>query len=440
MRQPLRRQLERLSIDRWAREGVRTLLRATWIGLSIWCLGLGTTLLFDWPIRIEILGALALACIAVGALLLMRRPLRPEVVAQRLDRRFHLDEQLSTALEISASGATEGVASRLIEQSQRTMTRVRRYINTNQRLPWSELIAVLSLALLSLGLLVLTGIRNLDVRLTTTALPPLISPANPENEFPPEPFTPPPGDQATPGDQEQPAPSSVDQAAIAALAEALRDQSITRPAADALEQGDTAGAAQSLRELADQAERISETARNDLATSLREAAQQIETTSPDLADQLHNNAEGLRMNDQASAQALEGLANAVEQLGQGQGQQGQQDQDQQGQGAGQSNEQGQGQGEGQGSGAGQGPPSEQREQSQPSERLGVDGVPLELESEGAGDAPTDGEAEQATAPGGSAGQFERGGSTPDANRVQTGEDPLRIPADLRDVVQEYFSP
>jgi hypothetical protein len=24
--------------------------------------------------------------------------------------------------------------------------------------------------------------------------------------------------------------------------------------------------------------------------------------------------------------------------------------------------------------------------------------------------------------------------------VQTGEDPLRIPADLRDVVQEYFSP
>ncbi|MCG8347100.1 MAG: hypothetical protein MI924_04900 [Chloroflexales bacterium] len=437
MRQPLRRQLERLSSDRWAREGVRILLRSTWIGLSIWCLGLGIYLLFDWPIRIEVLGSIALACIAVGALLLVRRPMSPEVVARRLDKRFHLDEQLSTALEISANKASEGVASRLIEQSQRTMSRVRRYINTNQRLPWAELIAVLSLAMLSLGLLVLTGIRNLDVRLATAALPPLISPVNPEDEFPPEPFTPPPGtqggDQSTPGDQGQPAPSSIDQAAIAALADALRDQSITRPAADALEQGDTAGAAQSLRELADQAERISETARNDLATSLREAAQQMEATSPDLADQLRNSAEGLRINDQASAQALEGLANAVEQLGQGQGQQGQ---DQQGQGAGQGNEQG----AGQGSGVGNGLPSEQREQSQPSERLGVDGVPLELESEGTGDVSTDGEAQQATAPGGSAGQFERGGSTPDANRVQTGEDPLRIPADLRDVVQEYFSP
>jgi len=73
--------------------------------------------------------------------------------------------------------------------------------------------------------------------------------------------------------------------------------------------------------------------------------------------------------------------------------------------------------------------------------LGVDGVPLELESDGPGNTPTQGNPDGPTAPGGgSAGGGGFSSGSPSAAPVEIGDDPLRIPADLRDVVQDYFSP
>lgn len=450
MRQPLRSQLERLASDRWARQGVRTLLRATWAGLSLWCIGLGLSLLLDRPVSFELLGALALSCIAIGAVLLLRRPLRPHEVARRLDRRFNLKEQLGTALEVSAAGPAEGVAERLLEHSSRTIIRVRRHISHHQQLPWGEFAAVLALVLISLGLLMLTGIGSLDLRPAALPLPPLVRAPDPTERFPPEPPGNQPGMGNQPGSGNQPgqvALAPVDQQAIAALADALRDQSVTRPAADALDRGDTAGAAQSLRELADQAGRLSETARRDLAQALDDAARRLQGSNPDLAQQLRENANDLRQGGQQAAAGLSELAETIERLGQGQGpgqmqgqaDQGQTSQGQADQGQGSQGQGDQGQGQNPGSGAGSGPPGDQRAQAQPSERLGVDGVPLELESEGEGNRPTGNEPQGDPRAGNAPGRFERG-SNPSGNRVQTGDDPLRIPADLRDVVQEYFSP
>lgn len=430
MRNSIEIQLNRLARDRWARRGVRVLLRAAWIGLSIWCIGLGLRLLFDWELPYRWIGAASLACLAIGALLILRRPLNAREVARRLDRRFRLDEQLATALELGAGSENNGVAAYLHEHSRRTLGQVRRFINGRQYLPWPELLALLALALIIGGMLVLLGIVPLNLARGPLPLPPLAGPL--DNRPPEEPFAAPPGIQPGPGEALAPGPG--DQQVLAAIAEALRDQSVTRPAAEALDRGDPGGAAQQLRELADQAEQISPGARQELAEALRDAAGQVASSDPTTAAQLEQSAAALEQEGSQPAQGLEQLAEALEQLG------GDQAGQQAGQ-PGQSDGQGQGQGDqaeqGQGGGAGQGLAGEQREQA--GSRLNVDGVPLELESDGPGDTPTEGNAEGGNAASTNSG-FVQGESRPSDGRVQTGEDPLRIPLDLRDVVQDYFTP
>jgi hypothetical protein len=433
VRNSLQIQLDRLASDRWARRGVRMLLRASTLALSLVCLALGAHLLSGLPLRWTWVGAGALLCIAAGAVLVLRPRMRAPEVARRLDRRFRLGEQLSTALE--AGPQAEGVGVYLHEQARRTMAQIRRQVVARQRFPWAELALVLALALLLAGMAVLSGIGPRLPDAIAEPLPPLAAPPDPSERFPEEAFQP-PGSQQAPGIGEAGAPGPGDVAAAAALADALRDQSVTRPAAEALDQGDLGGAASELRELADQAGQLSSDAREDLAEALREAAEQIEQTNPGLADQVRQSADGLEQGPQEAADALENLADAVEQLGQGQ----QPGAGQQAQGQGQGEQQGQAQSQG-GSGAGQGAlPGEQRE-SDSTDRLGVDGVPLELESEGEGDTPAEGEPDgPANAGGGTSGSGDFSPGSQSGERVEIGDDPLRIPADLRDVVQDYFSP
>jgi hypothetical protein len=437
MRYPLRRRFERLASDRWARRALRILLRSAWLGLSIVCIGLGLQMLLGLSIPLEYLGAAALICVALGgALLLLRRRLSAQEVARRLDTRFDLNDQLSTALEVSTRSDAEGVALRLLDQAQATTIQVQRQIAEHRRHPWPELLAVLALLLVGGGLLLMLGLGPPGPTPAAEPLPPLAEPPQANEQDPAQDQQQQQSEQAQSQGQQQSSQtlteemSGYDQQSAAALADALRDQSATRPAADELDQGNIGGAAQELRELADQAEQLSGETRRNLADELRSAASQIEPDRPDMADQLRESAYGLQQEGPSSAEALENLANTVEQLGQG-GMQEEQAQGQQGE-QGQVGQQGQ-----QGSGGSAGdspPPGEQREQSH--ERLGVDGVPLELESDGEGNTPSEGEPETTSAGGGT---FTSGQEAVDETTVQVGEDPLSIPADLRDVVQEYFS-
>lgn len=430
VRNSLQMQLDRLASDRWARRGVRILLRASVLALSLVCVALGLHLAVGWPLRWTWIASGGLGCIALGAALVLRPRLARAEVARRLDRRFRLNEQLTTALEVGPQA--EGVGVYLHEQSRRTLAHIRRQVAANQRFPWADAGLVLALSLLIMGLLVLAGIGPGLPGIAAEPLPPLAAPPDPAEQFPDEPFQPPPGTQPGPGPGTALVPAPGDSAAAAALADALRGQSVTRPAAEALDQGDAAGAAESLRDLADQSSGLSDQARSELAQALREAARDVAPQNPGLAEELRESAEGLAPGAGSPAPAIENLADAVEQLGQGQGEQ----PGQQGQGQGQQ----QGQQQGQGGGAGQSSlPGEQREGS--GERLGVDGVPLELDSNGPGDTPTGGDPSQLPAEGGSGsggGGFSRGSQS--SERVDVGDDPLRIPADLRDVVQDYFSP
>jgi hypothetical protein len=422
-------QLDRLASDRWARRGVLTLLRAVWLALSIWCLALGLHLLFSVPLRYDLLAIASLLCVAIGAALVLRPRMKAQQVARRLDRRFQLNEQLSTALELEGR-PVEGVADYLRDQSRQTMAHLRRTIKQHQGMPWSELGAVVALAIVVLGLLFLAGVTPFGALPGAEPLPPLAQPNDPAQQFPDEPFTPPAGQQTGTGPGDQAVPGVGDQQVLSALADALRDQSVTRSAAESLDRGDVSGAAQTLRELADQSSQLSDQSRSELAEALRDAADQIQGQDPGLAEQVRQSADGLNQGDQGAADALEGLADAVEDLGQtGSPSNGQ---TAPGDSQSQSDD---GQGSGSGSGAGS-LPGEQR--SQTSERLDVDGVPVELEGEGEGNTPTQGNRE-GDAPEGTNDGFTQGGS-PGDDRVETGADPLSIPVDLRDVVQEYFTP
>jgi hypothetical protein len=469
MKQTLNTQLHRMATDRWARNGLRLLLRACWIAVCLCCIALGGVLVWGWPLRLEWLGAAALGCIAVALLILLRPPMRPAEAARRLDRRFGLNEQLATAIEIAGTNPPPGsVGSHLVLQATRNARGLRQQLRKRQRLPWTELFTLLALCLAALGLLLLTGIGTPWFSGQAAALPPLPSVADPADLFE-EPLPPDGQGEPMPGEGGEPMPGEgqgsaqsgaagaqsqsgqgtnpADAQTLEAVANALRDQGATRPAAEALDEGDTSGAAQELRELADQAGQLSQAARDDLAGNLREAASSIGQSDPQMAEQLRESASGLEGSSREASEALDDLAQSIEAMG-GAGQQGDASQSGAGQGegqegsqpgSGQSGQGGQGdqagpQGNGQGSGAGNSSSGQQRA-VQP-ERLGVDGTAVELEAEGGGQSANPQNQPGTTMPGGTGSTA--GGDPQSMGAV--GPDPLRIPLDERDVVQEYFNP
>lgn len=466
MKQTLYSQLDRLVTDRWAWSSLRTLLRACWLGISICCIWLGGSLVWGWPVRVEWLGAAALACVGAALLTLLRPRLRPSDAARRLDRRFGLGEQLATAVEVAGRNPPPGsIGTHLVMHATRTSRGLRQRIRERQRVPWVELLTLLAVALAALGLLLLTGIGGPLLGGQAESLPPLPRAADPAELFedPPEATggeqaggAPGEGEQLAPGEGEQTGAGSeqagtdgeqagqsgeqagagVDPRTMQALADALRDQGATRQAAEALDRADAAGAAQELRQLADQAGQLSDSARGDLADNMREAAREIERTDPQMAEQLRDSARGLEGAGAQPSQALDELAQQLDQqAGAGAGQPGAGEQPGAGQGGAGSEGGAEGaQGDGQGGGAGNAPAGQQRP-VQP-ERLGVDGQPVELSAEGGGQNAADPGRPGTTLPGG-AGTTSGGDPR---NMGATGPDPLRIPLDERDVVQEYFNP
>jgi hypothetical protein len=466
MRYSLTRHLEQIATDRWARRGMRTLLRTAWLSACVWCIGFGGHLLWGWPLRYDILSVAALGILGIGVLLLLRTRMPAIDVARRLDQRFQLNEQLATAVEVSAlSPPRDSLGARLLDESARTAGRLRQQILRNQPTPWSEVLSIVALALVILGLYLLANIAGFDRQAQGLGpLPELARPQDPAEQFPPEP--PPAGQQAlVPGQGagEQATAAVADPRVLGAIADALRDQGATRPAAEALDRGDTAGAAQSLRELADQAGQLSRESRANLANQLDQAAREIARRDPSVAGQLRASADGLDRGDQSAGAALDDLARAIEQLqpgqqaadqqpgqneqggqnqqpGQNQGDQSGQNQ-QPGQGdaaGGQSQADPQGTGPGQGDGAGSGAgnaPGEQRQS--PHSRMGVEGKPLELDARGAGQQTRS--PNRPTTSVGAGGGTTQGGAASGSDGGPIGADPLRVPLEDRDVVQEYFS-
>lgn len=447
---PLITYLNRLAHERRTREGLRIVLRALWLGLCVWCIALGGHLLWGWPLRYNLLAAASCALVGVSLLLLRRRRMTPLEVAQRLDRRFHLDEQLATAVEFATHPAQESLVARLQFESSRTAAQLHRRLQRQRAFPWNDVLALLAMGFVLLGLVVLVLVGRLSGDFAAASLvppPPLVQP-QPDAQVPDEPFQPPsPPEPPDVPENKQPGNGVADPQLLGPLADALREQGATRPAADALDRGDVAGAAQELRELADQASQLSDASRDDLADRLRQAAGQVEARSPQLADQLRQSASGLEAGGQAAEQALGDLAQSIEGLQQSEpptsdpaqnpqpGADAGQQAGEQGSQAAEGGEQGQQAGQS-GSGVGEGT-TEQR-QSAPTSRLGVEGQPLELDAQGSGQNAEQQPGQRPNTDAVVPSTTQGGGGSQQAEAL--GADPLRIPVDERDVVQDYFTP
>ncbi len=437
------------------RRRLRLAARGLWLGLALVVAGLVLRLLgfaIAWPFLV-FPAAFVGAAVAIWGWFSNPSLSR---LTHDYDRHFRFDEMLGTGLEVARRTTRSGtpvsaVEQRLLHETLEATWALRRRVDSRPIVPWREIERLLGLALFGVALLIAGRWTSLpDV--SPVALRPLPSPPA---------ATPQPSPEAAEEQvaAEEPPPEQLspeDQAAADALADALRDSGPGRPAADALDRGDTDSAASELRELADQAGEISPEARRDIAEGLHDAADQLRESQPDRADTIERAADQLEGSPEEAAAGLDDLAGLVDELGQ----------DQPSVAAGEGNDEGR---SAEGQNPGDTPPSsgDGAQSGAPGAQPGGGaGSGLGGESRGAATSPppaagevvplppgpeSDGPRTAATGPQGPNVQLEAGGSRSGpasgsagnggADTPLEGEaDPLRIPPEYRDVVENYFSP
>lgn len=427
-------------------------VRAMWISLTLAVAGLTVRLLgydLTWPF-VVVPAALAGAAVLIDGWL--ANPSLQRLV-RTYDRHFQLGEVLGTGLEVAAQTpdheqAHGQIEQRLVEQALLATYALRRRVAARPLLPLRDVEMLLAVALIGVGTLIASRWSTLpDV--APMAIQPLPTPAPSAPTQSPKATTQP----ASTGDQPAPGLSPEDKAAADAIADGLRDNGATRPAADALDRGATGDAASQLRELAGQASQLSPEARSDIAQGLRGAADRLRANQPDRARRLEQTADAVAGDGQQATKGLEDLANLVDELGR-------KDQTTQNSGQNGDNQSADGQTPGQpspgdgagangpngGGGAGNGLGGESRGGQTTPPAASGDLMPLPPAPDTGGQRTT------ATGPQGPTVQLDAGGtrasgagsatgSTGGSDSPLSGEaDPLRIPPEYRDVVEKYFSP
>src|SRR4029078_6781987 len=100
---------------------------------------------------------------------------------------FRHDEQLATAVEVAATNPPPGsIAARLVMESSHTAELLQRRIARRQRPPWHDLLTLAALALVALGLLIISGVGFPDLSGSAAPLPPLTAAQDPGQAPPAE--------------------------------------------------------------------------------------------------------------------------------------------------------------------------------------------------------------------------------------------------------------
>ena len=426
------------------RRRVRLAIRACWITGVVLAVGLAFNTWTDLVISPLQLALIASLTLLMGLVYAFKPAYTPETVSQTLDHTFRLDERLSTALELNREAQRTGWSQPLTVQAHGMLNQVGPHVVARTREPLRlETQTLLVVCGLCVGLFILSGLGRLPAQLQTAQLPEL---PQPQTQLEPPQQAPAEEPQLNPSGGERPARGSGTnglgqdpeaQAAADAIADALRDQGATRAAADALDQGDTAGAAQAIRDLADGADQLSPQSRQDIADALDAAADQLQPSQPDRASDLRSQAQQIREGGQSSVQGFDELARSLEDLGSGAPQSplsGAADPANEGQGgSGDQSEQSPGAGSGSGS-----QPAQSSRSSPPAAVPGAE-VPLPPAADPTGPTTSGGSDSSAsiTLPGGQGsggGGGRSGGTVPDDL-----SDSAVIPPELRDAIQDYFN-
>ncbi|NJO00137.1 MAG: hypothetical protein HC875_41515, partial [Anaerolineales bacterium] len=213
-------------------------------------------------------------------------------MAARLDRRLGLRARLITAFEVGQAAQKTNqpdnlVAERLLHESVNILIDLRRHIRALGRGFWLELQALIAVAALLAAMLMLDALMPQLPNATLVDLPAAWEEPKAEAVLPPDaelfppPFAPEQQIQQTMSQEQT-------QQALEALADALRDQAVTRSIAEALDRGDLSGAAEGLRRLADQLGELSEQAQGELGQAMQEAAESMGENAPGMTGPLQS--------------------------------------------------------------------------------------------------------------------------------------------------------
>ena len=254
---------------------------------------------------------LILIVLAGVALAIVGRP-RARDVARMLDRSFNLNDRVTTGFEQVTGGATaqrgRGIDRLQIVDATNTAVALAPRQSVRVLFPVREIVLAIACILLMSGLMLMRG--------TGAGIPPLRDSAVPtfvtaKDRISQQGNVPIQDDEAAAQAptveevQERADSSAAAQQDLLALADALDDNPLTKPVADAIRAGDYDRAAAELAEIASELDTLSPEARQDLADSLDQATDEMSGDNPDLQEQVEETADSLRTGEETTENATD---------------------------------------------------------------------------------------------------------------------------------------
>jgi hypothetical protein len=314
--------VDRLRRRLWVTHAAAAVCRGIWLGLALAVL----LMLLDVvggpvfnPMVAGAIGGVILLAALVAAVL--SRPSRPGT-ARMLDRSFGLHERLGTALDdlgqgVPAAGEHAPVVYLQMADAANAIAVLRNDRRLRQSLPVREVLLIVYWALVLATCAFLRGLGGGLPELATARVP-VFTPAieRPADPAPSaadvDPATMAPTVQEVMNRSDRSTQARHD---LQALAAALSDHAVGRPAAEQIARGDYNAAGDQLRQAADQAGDLAQTSRQELAGDLDQAASQMQPNSTGLHEATDAAASGLQQGGEPASKGLRDLADAVEQAG-----------------------------------------------------------------------------------------------------------------------------
>jgi hypothetical protein len=236
-----------------------------------------------------------------------------------LDRSFGLRDRLMTALDhlgqrVPRQGERASLVYLQMADAANVIDEIKRHRALRFALPIRELVPTLGFALILAALFFWRGTGERIPEVAAASVP-KFTPAVARQAAPESTALSPENTELAPTVEEvmeQSRRSNAAQRDLSQLADALADHATTRPAADAINQGDYSAAARLLREFAPRTGDLSPAAREALARDLDTAAGGMSPQNNDLQQATDQAATGLREGGEESEAGVEELGDAVE--------------------------------------------------------------------------------------------------------------------------------
>ncbi len=314
--------IDRIATRVWIQRALAIVVRGVWLTVLLGCLWLIVDLLGGPAMNLNaLLGIGGFLCICSLIVAGLSRPTRVQI-ASMLDRSFLLQERVSTALgnigvDVPVAGERAQVTYLQVADAANAITVAQQHSAFRLRPPVRELVMAVALGLAFAALAFARGTGG-AIPPTQSNVVPAFIPAAERFVQPEQPAQATDAqDVPTVDEVQQMVQTSIDnQQDLQRLADALSDHAITREAADLIDQGKYTEAAEELRDVANQADQLSDEARAELANDLSQAAAEMSDGNKTLSESTQQAAEGLQEGGEPARDGVRDLANAVEQSGQ----------------------------------------------------------------------------------------------------------------------------